>query len=57
MKPKKPKINLDYVAIIAQFRVICWELVKNQNNKGKTAKELGIDRKTLYLKMEKYGIE
>jgi len=31
-------------------------LDKNDGRKGKTAEELGIDRKTLYLKMKKYGL-
>ncbi|GAK51233.1 response regulator containing CheY-like receiver [Candidatus Moduliflexus flocculans] len=31
-------------------------LDKNEGRKGKTAEALGIDRKTLYLKMKKYGL-
>lgn len=31
-------------------------LAKHQGNKAKTAAMLGIDRKTLYTKLKKYGV-
>lgn len=38
-------------------RTIIKALEKNRYNKSKTAKELGIDRKTLYNKLDKYRIK
>lgn len=38
-------------------RTIIKALKKNRYNKSKTAKELGIDRKTLYNKLDKYRIK
>jgi DNA-binding NtrC family response regulator len=32
-------------------------LEQNQGHKGKTAAMLGIDRKTLYTKLKKYGVQ
>ncbi|MNI35986.1 Transcriptional regulatory protein ZraR [compost metagenome] len=37
--------------------LIAETLIKVKHNKSKAAKMLNIDRKTLYAKMERYGIE
>jgi len=37
--------------------LIAETLIKAKYNKSKAAKMLNIDRKTLYAKMERYGIE
>lgn len=36
---------------------ILWTLELNNGHRSKTAQSLGIDRKTLWMKMKKYGIE
>ena len=50
-KEKFSPIELEEKKIIEEF------LAKNGGNKSKTAKMLGITRKTLYTKLRKYGIE
>ena len=38
-------------------QLILKTLLKNEQNKTKTAEDLGMSRKTLYNKIEKYGIQ
>jgi two-component system response regulator HydG len=38
-------------------QLILEALEQNQGHKGKTAAMLGIDRKTLYTKLKKYGVQ
>ena len=41
----------------AEKTIIAQNLAANKGNKSKTAEVLGIERKTLHRKLEKYGIE
>ncbi len=43
---------------IAEYekQILLDALAKHQGNKAKTAAMLGIDRKTLYTKLKKYGV-
>ena len=40
-----------------EYEAIVQVLKKVKYNKSRAAEELGIDRKTLYNKLKKYGIE
>ncbi len=51
------ELNLKYQTESRERELIVKTLLKAGNNKSKAARLLHIDRKTLYLKMEKYGIE
>jgi two-component system response regulator HydG len=50
-------LNLKTAAQDAEYEVIMQTLQKARFNKSKTAELLGIDRKTLYNKLKKLGIE
>ena len=52
-----PPINLKIAAEEAEYEAIVQVLKKVKYNKSRAAEELGIDRKTLYNKLKKYGIE
>lgn len=54
---KNNELNLKEVVIQAETEAIKRALEITNNNKSKTAKVLGVDRKTLYNKLEQYGIE
>lgn len=51
------ELNLKEVVSQAETKAIQRALELTNNNKSKTAKLLGVDRKTLYNKMDQYGIE
>jgi two-component system response regulator HydG len=51
------ELNLKEVVIQAESIAIRKALELTKNNKSKTAKLLGVDRKTLYNKLDQYGIE
>ncbi len=51
-----PGQNLREAVDVFEKYYICHILDKNNGRKGSTANDLGIDRKTLYLKMKKYGL-
>lgn len=57
-QPAKPSgTDLKAVNEINEKQLIAETLIKVKYNKSKAAKLLNIDRKTLYAKMERYGIE
>ncbi|MCC5931632.1 MAG: sigma-54-dependent Fis family transcriptional regulator [Cyclobacteriaceae bacterium] len=49
--------NLKEIQKESEKEIIVKTLEKNRYNKSKTARMLNIDRKTLYMKIEKYGID
>ncbi|MBL7814038.1 MAG: sigma-54-dependent Fis family transcriptional regulator [Saprospiraceae bacterium] len=51
------KINLKSAAQDAEYELIMQTLQQVKYNKSKAAEQLGIDRKTLYNKLKKLGIE
>jgi two-component system response regulator HydG len=51
------ELNLKEVVIQAETAAIKKALKLTKNNKSKTARLLGVDRKTLYNKLDQYGIE
>ena len=53
----KQPINLKVAAEEAEYEAIIEVLKTVKFNKSKAAEKLGIDRKTLYNKLKKYGIE
>ena len=55
--PVKPPMNLKIAAEEAEYEAIVQVLKTVKFNKSKAADQLGIDRKTLYNKLKKYGIE
>jgi two-component system response regulator HydG len=57
-QPQKPSgTDLKAVNEVNEKQLITETLIKVKYNKSKAAKLLNIDRKTLYSKMERYGIE
>lgn len=55
--PSSPIYDLKALQEIQERELIVKTLQEMKYNKSKVARVLNIDRKTLYLKMEKYGIE
>ena len=55
--PSLPHFNLKSAAQDAEYELIMQTLQKAKFNKSKTAELLGVDRKTLYNKLKKFGIE
>jgi two-component system, NtrC family, response regulator HydG len=56
-KPVAPVYDLKALQEVQEREMIMRTLKEARYNKSKAARILNIDRKTLYLKMEKYGIE
>ncbi|HEY9044443.1 MAG TPA: sigma-54 dependent transcriptional regulator [Ohtaekwangia sp.] len=56
-QPKIPIYDLKALQEVQEREMIVRTLKEARYNKSKAARILNIDRKTLYLKMEKYGIE
>jgi two-component system response regulator HydG len=56
-KPAAPVYDLKALQEVQEREMIMRTLKEARYNKSKAARILNIDRKTLYLKMEKYGIE
>lgn len=56
-KPAAPIYDLKALQEVQEREMIMRTLKEARYNKSKAARILNIDRKTLYLKMEKYGIE
>ncbi|HEY9006020.1 MAG TPA: sigma-54 dependent transcriptional regulator [Ohtaekwangia sp.] len=56
-QPKVPIYDLKALQEVQEREMIVRTLKEARYNKSKAARILNIDRKTLYLKMEKYGIE
>jgi two-component system response regulator HydG len=56
-KPAAPVYDLKALQEVQEREMIVRTLKEARYNKSKAARILNIDRKTLYLKMEKYGIE
>lgn len=54
---KSDELNLKEVVIQAETKAIEKALELTNNNKSKTAKLLGVDRKTLYNKLDQYDIK
>lgn len=57
IQPQPQPFNLKSAAQDAEYEVIMQTLQKAKFNKSKAAELLGIDRKTLYNKLKKLGIE
>ncbi len=57
VSPQTPPFNLKAAAQDAEYEIIVQTLQKAKYNKSKAADLLGIDRKTLYNKLKKLGIE
>ena len=55
--PETPIYDLKALQETQEKEMIVKTLVEVRYNKSKAARILNIDRKTLYLKMEKYGIQ
>jgi len=55
--PKSSQSDLKAINELNEKALIAETLLKVRGNKSKAAKLLNIDRKTLYSKMERYGIE
>lgn len=56
-QPKKQTVDLKAMQEAGEKEMITRVLIETKYNKTKAAKLLNIDRKTLYYKMELYGIE
>ncbi|TDH27388.1 sigma-54-dependent Fis family transcriptional regulator [Segetibacter sp. 3557_3] len=54
---RKPTVDLKAIQEVGEKETIAKVLLQTRYNKTKAAKLLNIDRKTLYYKMEQYGIE
>jgi DNA-binding NtrC family response regulator len=48
--------NLRVILEEFEQQIILETLNQNKGHRGKTAAMLGIDRKTLYMKLKKYGV-
>jgi two-component system response regulator HydG len=57
MSPQAPIYDLKVLQEVQEKELIVKTLQEVRYNKSKAARILNIDRKTLYLKMEKYGIK